>query len=106
MQASIFDPEPKSLKIPAAIAALTRESASSLYKHAFKFNKQTTKQKCNALTSMSGFQFVSNTAMAARLPDPIVTYGSLSVEPWGWIVNKCGPVASTPPNTSAAPICP
>lgn len=55
---------------------------------------------------MLGRQLLSKTAMAARLPDPIVTYGSLSVEPWGWIVKSCGPVASTPPRTSAAPISP
>ena len=44
--------------------------------------------------------------MAASEPEPMVTYGSLSVEPWGWMVNRCAPVASTPPNTSAAPIPP
>ena len=32
-------------------------------------------------TSMFGFQELSKTAIAARDPDPIVTYGSLSVDP-------------------------
>ena len=58
------------------------------------------------LTDKSGFQLLSKTAMAARLPDPIVTYGSLSVDPCGWIVKSCGPVMSTPPRTSAAPMFP
>ena len=55
---------------------------------------------------MPGFHPVSNTAIAARLPEPIVTYGNLSVDPWGWMVKRWGPVASTPPRTRAAPIWP
>ena len=35
------------------------------------------------LTSMFGRHFASNIAIAAKLPDPIVTYGSLSVDPCG-----------------------
>jgi hypothetical protein len=31
---------------------------------------------------------LSNTAMAAKLPEPMVTYGSLSVDPCAWMVNK------------------
>jgi len=41
----------------------------------------------------------SKTAMAASEPEPMVTYGSLSVEPWAWTVKSWGPVASTPPTT-------
>lgn len=58
------------------------------------------------LTSMFAFHSLSKTAIAAKLPDPIVTYGSLSVDPWGWTVNKCAPVESTPPSTRAAPMWP
>jgi len=55
-------------------------------------------------TSIPALQPFSNTAIAAKLPEPIVTYGSLSVEPCGCIVNRWGPVASTPPRTRAAPM--
>lgn len=55
---------------------------------------------------MFGRQALSNTDMAASEPEPIVTYGSLSVEPWGAIVKSCGPVLSKPPSTSAAPMWP
>lgn len=37
---------------------------------------------------------------------PMDTYGSLSVLPWAWIVNKPGPVMSTPPRTKYAPMLP
>ncbi len=33
------------------------------------------------LTDMLAFQLLSKTAIAAKLPEPIVTYGSLSVDP-------------------------
>jgi hypothetical protein len=64
------------------------------------------KKKEGKRTDMLAFQPLSKTAMAARLPEPMVTYGSLSVEPCGWMVKRCGPDASTPPSTSAAPIWP
>jgi hypothetical protein len=84
--ASMFEPEPRSLKMPAEIAADTSSSA--------------------AARSMSGCHVDSNTAIAASEPEPIVTYGSLSVDPCGATVNRCAPVESTPPRTSAAPIWP
>lgn len=57
-------------------------------------------------TSRFGLHPDSNTAIAASEPEPIVTYGNLSVDPCGWMVNKWAPVASTPPSTSAAPMWP
>jgi hypothetical protein len=73
----MLEPDPRSLKIPAPMASLTRLRASSRYgtnviKHAVELVK---------LTSIFGFQPLSKTAIAAKLPEPIVTYGSLSVEP-------------------------
>lgn len=43
---------------------------------------------CEGLTSRPAFQLLSKTAIAARLPDPMVTYGSLSVDPCGATVNS------------------
>lgn len=40
------------------------------------------------LTVMFSLKLLSNTAMAARLPEPIVTYGNLSVEPCAWMVKR------------------
>ena len=57
-------------------------------------------------TVISFLHLDSKIAMAFNDPDPIVTKGSLSVDPCGAILNKCGPVQSIPPNTNAAPICP
>ena len=104
MHASTLDPEPRSLKIPAETALKTRSRASRRCErlhegsHAIKDN--------HWHTFMLGFHLLSKTAIAARLPEPIVTYGSLSVEPWGWMVKRWGPVESTPPRTSAAPTWP
>lgn len=61
-QTSTLLPDPKSLKIPASIASAQSATACSLVK--------------------SLFHLVSKIAIAASEPDPIVTYGSLSVEPW------------------------
>ena len=58
------------------------------------------------LTFMSGFHRDSNTAIAANEPDPIVVYGSLLDDPWGWRQYKDGPNLSTPPIIKAAPTYP
>lgn len=50
-----------------------------------------------------GFQPLSKMTVAARLPEPMVTYGRLFVDPCGAMLKRCGPVSSTPPSTSAAP---
>lgn len=60
-QTSTLLPDPKSLKIPASIDSAQSATASSLVKFF-----------CH---------LVSKIAIAANEPDPIVTYGSLSVEP-------------------------
>ena len=44
----------------------------------------------------------SKTAIAASEPEPMVTYGRLSVEPCGYTVYSDGPLQSMPPSTSAA----
>jgi hypothetical protein len=72
--------------MPAAIASLTSVFAWS--------------------RSISGRKPFSNTAIAASDPDPIVTYGSESVDPCGWMEYSAGPLTSTPPSTRAADTCP
>lgn len=69
MHASMLEPDPRSLKIPAAIATLTRARASSRYERLSVVQSE----MWNEVTSMSGFQPLSKIAIAARLPDPMVT---------------------------------
>ena len=52
---STFDPDPKSCKIPASMASITRLLAYSKFK--------------------SSLYLDSNTAIAAKLPDPMVVKG-------------------------------
>ena len=77
-QASTLDPDPRSLKIPAEMAAVTSVRASSRWGHIeyglVADDEENLIEKTH--TVISFFQPVSNTAIAAREPDPIVTYGS------------------------------
>ncbi|KAJ8934651.1 hypothetical protein NQ314_013250 [Rhamnusium bicolor] len=61
IQTSMLDPEPKSLKTPAAIASLTNLMPAS--------------------SSKSCLQPDSKTDMAAKDPEPIVMYGKWSDDP-------------------------
>ena len=57
----------------------------------------TVKYRLASSSSMLGCQRDSSTDMAARVPLPMVQYGTLLVDPWAAISYRCGPVTSTPP---------
>lgn len=74
---STLEPEPRSLSTPAVTALATRAMASSFCTSHY------TLELAKQHTSMLARYSLSKMDMAAREPEPMVTNGSLSVDPCG-----------------------